>query len=80
MNATKALFKDWNAREYRPKNIIDEVIGSENAAQYELDDMDIGAEAGKSPYDGRIVPSEFDRAINERAAHTFRLHNWGPRH
>ena len=80
MNATKALFKDWNAREYRPKNIIDEVIGSENAAQYELDDMDIGAEASKSPYDGRIVPSEFDRAINERSAHTFRLHNWGPRH
>mmetsp|Transcript_18089 Transcript_18089/g.24219 ORF Transcript_18089/g.24219 Transcript_18089/m.24219 type:complete len:227 (+) Transcript_18089:3350-4030(+) len=80
MNATKALFKEWNARDYKPINIVDQVIGSEKRSQYELDDMDIGAEASRQPYDGRIVPSEFDRIMNERAPHTFRLHNWGPRH
>ena len=80
MNATKALFGEWNAQMYQPINIIDQIIGTEKRNLYELEDIDMGAEASRQPYDGRIVPSEFDRVMKERAPHTFRLHNWGPRH
>ena len=47
---------------------------------YELDDLDIGAETSKTPFEGRVVPSEFDRVMKERTAKTFHLHNRGPRH
>ena len=79
--ATKNLFGEWNAQMYKPINLVDQIIGTEKRNMYELDDMDIGAETSRQPYDGgRIAPSEFDKAMKERVPHTFRLHNWGPRH
>ena len=80
MHAAKALFGEWNAQQYAPINIFDQIIGSEKCNLYELDDADIGAEASRQPYGGRVVQSEFDRVQKERAPHSFRLHNWGPRH
>ena len=80
MLATKALFNEWHARMYTPINIFDQIIGSEKRDLYELDDIDIGAEASRQPYEGRVVPSEFDRVMKERAPHLFRMHNRGPRH
>jgi len=80
MQACKALFKEWDPRQYAPINIIDEVIGQEKRDLYAIDDMDIGAEASRQPFDVRVVPSEFDKVMKERVPHLFRLHNWGPRH
>lgn len=82
IEATKAKFGEWNAEMYAPINIVEQIIGSEKRNLYELDDMDFGAEASRShqPSDGRVVPSEFDRVMKERAPHAFKFHNNGPRH
>lgn len=45
MQATKALFSEWNAEMYAPINIVDQVIGKEKCNLYQLDDVDFGAEA-----------------------------------
>ena len=80
MLATKELFGEWAAETYTPISIVDQIIGTEKRSLYELDDMDFGAEASSQPYEGRVAQSEFDRAMKVRKAHSFRLHNWGPRH
>ena len=61
---------------------MDQIIGSEKRNLYELDDMDFGAESSRShqPSDGRVVPSDFDRVMKERAPHAFKFHNNGPRY
>ena len=45
-----------------------------------MDDIDFGASESAQRFEGRIEPSEFDRVMKERSAHTFKLHNRGPRH
>lgn len=76
----------WAPAAYKPMHSFEELFGIEKGTltNFELDDLDFGAEEEKeSPADfeeSKVVSAFENPPALERLPHVFTMHNLGPRH
>lgn len=74
----------WAPAAYKPMHSFEELFGIEKGTltNFELDDLDFGAEEEKTPLEEETskVVSAFENPVDTRLPHVFTMHNMGPRH